>query len=119
MAAITIMETDMSAVYNMSMDSHSDFKREFQIKSGITIVDITDYTFAMKMRAQYGSPTSHDATCSIVDAATGKFCVEYSDTTTADIKPGDYLYDIVMTDDSDKKTTLLRGTVTVHGGITR
>ena len=109
----------MSAIYNMSMDSHSDFKREFQIKDGNTVLDITGYSFAMKMRTQYGSPTSHDAACSIVLATDGTFKVEYTDTATADIKPGDYLYDIVMTDDGGTKTTLLRGSVTVNGGITR
>ena len=73
----------------------------------------------MSMRNTFGSTTTHDATITITDASNGKITVTYTDTQTAAIKPGDYLYDLKMTDAAGIKTTLLRGTVAVAGGITR
>jgi len=108
----------VAATYNIIIEQKSDFSRSFQIKSGDDIQDLTDYSFQAKVRERIQSDTSYDFTVTITDAATGAITLTMTDTLTATIKPGDYVYDLVMTDDAGLKTRLLEGMATVTGGVT-
>ena len=109
----------IAATYNIVIEQYSDFSRTFQIKEGDTVKDITGYSFQGEIRERSQSTTSHDFTCSIVDATDGQWKAEMTDTLTGTIKPGDYVYDIVMTDDAGIKTRLLQGEAKVTAGVTR
>lgn len=105
--------------YNITIEQHADFDREFQIKQNSIVVDITGYSFAGSIRERHMSETSTDFTTSLSDAENGKFKLTLTDTQTGNLKPGDYVYDVVQTDDSGTKTRLLQGIATVEAGITR
>ena len=110
----------MSAgTYNITIEAYADFDREFQITEASVAKDITSHTFAGSIRERHQSESSVDFTTSLTDASNGKFKITLTDAQTADMKPGEYQYDVVMTDDSGVKTRLLQGIANVVAGITR
>ena len=109
----------IAANYNIVVEQHSDWEREFQIKQGGVVKDITGFTFTAQIRERTQSSTSYDFTGAIVDATDGEFKLTMTDTLTATIPAGDYVWDLVQTDDSGVKTRLLQGKCSVTAGVTR
>jgi hypothetical protein len=108
-----------AAQYNITINKNADFKRSFQIKESGSIVNITSYSFAGKLKENLRVADSDAVafTASITDAGAGTFSIELTDTQTASMNPGDWRYDIVMTDTSSKKTRLLEGVADVREGV--
>ena len=109
-----------AAQYNITINKNADFKRSFQIKESGSILNITSYAFAGKLKENLQKADS-DAiafTCTITDAGAGTFSIELTDTQTASMDPGSWRYDVVMTDTSSKKTRMLEGVADVREGVT-
>ena len=114
----------MSAVYvsNIIINSGTDFSQTFALEgtSDNSPLLLTNYTVSAQMRKYQGSSTAIDFTTAIVDPPTlGKIIISLNSTQTAAIKPGRYLYDIVLTDNSSVKTRAVEGSVLVREGVTR
>jgi hypothetical protein len=108
----------VAANYNIIIEQKSDFSRSFKIQSDGSDLDLTSYSFEAKVKERIQSDTSYAFTVTIADAATGAITMTMTDTETAAIKPGEYVYDLVMTDDAGLKSRLLQGMATVTGGVT-
>ena len=108
----------MSATYNITINQNSDFERSFQIKEDDVILDITNYSFSGRLSENHNTTTVQDFTTAITDAAAGTFTVSLTDTQTAALDPGTWVYDVVMTDNAGKKTRLLQGNAFVSQGVT-
>ena len=109
----------MSAEYNITINKYSDFKRTFQLKEDDVILDITDYTFDGSLRENYTELASVDFVTAITDAGAGLFTISLTDTVTADMDPGTWVYDVVMTNPAGEKTRLFGGKAFVQQGATR
>ena len=109
----------MSANYNISINKHSDFKRTFEVKEDSVILDITNYTFEGSLRENYTESTSVDFVTAITDAGAGLFTISLTDTVTAGMDPGTWVYDIRMTNPAGEKTRLFGGKAFVKQGATR
>jgi hypothetical protein len=55
----------------------------------------------------------------ITDADSGEITLSMSAATTSALKPGRYVYDLVMIDPGDVVTRVTEGIVTVSPGVTR
>lgn len=108
----------MSATYNITINQNSDFERSFQIKEDNVILDITNYSFSGRLSENHNTTAVQDFTTAVTDAAAGTFTVSLTDTQTAALDPGTWVYDVVMTDASGKKTRLLQGNAFVSQGVT-
>jgi hypothetical protein len=110
----------MAAVKNLYVDQGSDFNAQ------ITIYDdnnapwnLTGYTGAAKIRKSYYSSTSVDFTVSFAVARnTGTVILDLSAAQTTLLEQGRYLYDVVLTNSSGKKTRVIEGIVTINAGVT-
>lgn len=110
----------MAAVKNLYVDQGSDFNAQ------ITIYDdnnapwnLTGYTGAAKIRKSYYSSTSVDFTVSFAVARnTGTVILDLSAAQTTSLEQGRYLYDVVLTNSSGKKTRVIEGIVTINAGVT-
>lgn len=109
----------MAANYAITIHKHADFSRTFQVKVDNVVQDLTNYSFAGTLRPNQQSTVTVDFVASIIDAPTGLFKITLTDTATADMKAGDWVYDVVMTDDGGTKTRLLQGVADVLEGATR
>lgn len=113
----------MASVYvnNLVVNSGTDFSQTFTLESNEndSTLDLTGYTVSAQMRKYSGSSTFTTFTSNIPSPRTlGKIIISLTSSQTVDLKPGRYLYDIVITKDS-VKTRVIEGMVLVREGVTR
>jgi len=72
------------------------------------------------MRKWAGSSTSVAFASTIISPQTlGKIVISLGSTITQDLKPGRYVYDVLITDDQGVKSRVVEGMVLVREGVTR
>jgi hypothetical protein len=114
----------MAAVYvnNLVINSGSDFSQSFTLEGSDnnSPLNLTDYEIDAQMRKWAGSSTSITFTTSIEFPSTsGRILISLSSADTVNIKPGRYVYDIVITDSFGVKSRVIEGMVLVREGVTR
>jgi hypothetical protein len=114
----------MAAVYvsNLVINAGSDFSQVFTLESISTnsVMDLSSYTITSQMRKHSASTSSISFNSAIVNPSEGTIKIELSSTTTKNIKPGRYIYDINAYNSLDGITTrVIEGMVLVREGVTR
>lgn len=112
----------MSAVYvsNIVINADANFSQTFTLESADSSpLNLTGYTASAQMRKYAGSSVATTFTCSIVTPTTlGKIIISLTAEQTTGLKPGRYVYDVVVTQ-SSVKTRVIEGMVLVREGVTR
>jgi hypothetical protein len=114
----------MSAVYvnNLVINAGSDFSQSFNLQSSDTesALDLTNYTVESQLRKWSGSSNSVSFAATITNPPTlGRVFLNLTSEQTLSIKPGRYVYDILVVDNYDVKTRVVEGMVLVREGVTR
>lgn len=114
----------MAAVYvnNLVVNSGTDFNQIFTLESAESnsALDLTSYTAEAEMRKWSGSLTSVPFTVSILAPTNeGRISIALTSGQTTNLKPGRYVYDVVITDTYLKKTRVIEGMVLVREGVTK
>jgi hypothetical protein len=114
----------MAAVYvnNLVVNAGSDFSQSFTLEGTNTnsAFDLTNYTIAAQMRKWAGSSTATTFTTSkLAPYTSGRILLSLTATQTQDLKPGRYVYDVVIEDDYNVKTRVIEGMVLITEGVTR
>jgi hypothetical protein len=113
----------MAAVYvnNLVVNSGSDFSQSFNLEGSNTNsgFNLDGYSVAAQMRKWAGSSTSVTFTASVEDESLGKILISLTSAQTTNIKPGRYVYDVVITDIYGVKNRVIEGMVLVTEGVTR
>ena len=112
------------AVYvsNIIINTGTTFNQSYTLESINTnsVLDLTDYTIKSEMRKHPGSTTGVTTfTSTIASAAGGVVTIGLSTNQTAALKPGRYVYDIILTDDDGIRDRVVEGMVIVSQGATR
>lgn len=82
--------------------------------------DLSDYTVRSQIRKSYYSTNSVNFEITITDPASGSILIELSADTTANIRPGRYVYDTIIEDDtSGVVTRIFEGIATVLPSVTQ
>lgn len=113
----------MAAVYvnNLVINAGANFSQTFNLQSSDTnsALNLTGYTVSAQMRKYAGSSTAITFTTDIVSPGTlGKIIISLTSLQTTNLKPGRYVYDVVVTQ-SSVKTRVIEGMVLVREGVTR
>lgn len=77
------------------------------------------YSVSAQMRKHAGSSSYTSFSASVVNATAGTVRVGLGTTTTASLKPGRYVYDVLITDNAGVITRVVEGSVLVREGVTR
>lgn len=114
----------MAAVYvnNLVINAGSDFSQTFTLEGSDTnsAYNLSGYTVDSQMRKWSGSSSAITFTSSILSPATdGKIYLRLTAAQTSNIKPGRYVYDVVITDAYETKNRVIEGMVLVTEGVTR
>lgn len=114
----------MAAVYvsNLVINAGADFSQVFTLESNATnsVLDLSTYTITSQMRKHSASSTAINFNSSILNPSQGTIKIGLSSATTANIKPGRYIYDVNAYNSSDYSTTrVIEGMVLVREGVTR
>ena len=114
----------MAAVYvtNLVINSGADFTQSFTLEGTDTnsALDLTGYDVNAQFRKWSGSSTSVSFGTTITDPPTlGQISLDLSSEDTSSLKPGRYVYDIIVSDNYGIKTRVVEGMVLVREGVTR
>jgi hypothetical protein len=71
------------------------------------------------MRKSYYSTTANSFTVTISNAANGEITMAMTSANTANLTPGRYFYDLVMTSPTSIKTRVVEGIATILPSVTR
>ena len=114
----------MAAVYvnNLVVNSGADFSQSFTLEKTDTnsVFDLTGYTVEAQMRKWSGSSSYTSFTTSVEYPETaGRILIRLTSIQTSNLKPGRYVYDVVITDEFGVKNRVIEGMVLVTEGVTR
>ena len=115
----------MAAVYvnNLVINAGSNFSQIFTLESSDTNspLDLTGFTVQSQMRKYAGSSTAINFNASILlPQNSGKILISLSPLETTSLKPGRYVYDvIIIVNAGSSKTRVIEGMVLVRDGVTR
>ena len=111
------------AVYvsNLTVNTGTTFSQIFTLESADTnsATDLTGFTASAQMRKHPGSSSATDFTTSIINATAGRIRVGLTTSQTSALKPGRFMYDVLITDSQGEVTRVLEGSVLVREGVTK
>ena len=109
-----------AGTYNFILEQGATFTRTLTVKENNSAMNLTGYSVASKMRSTHDSSSVVGTfTCTISDAANGKITMQMTNSTTAAIEEGIYVYDLEITASSGTVTRIMQGNVTVNPEVTR
>ena len=111
----------MATISNLFIDQDADFTTTVTVNdSAGSALDLTNYTALGMIRKTYQSSTATTFTSAFVSPrTTGQITISLTDTQTAALESGRYVYDLVITDASGNKTRVVEGSVTVNPSVSR
>jgi len=113
----------MAAVYvsNIVINQGADFSQIFNLAdSSNDKIDLTDFTLSAQMRKHAGSSVSVNLNPTVAQPSTnGSVRITLTDAQTSTLKPGRYVYDILIADNFGVKTRVVEGSAIVREGVTR
>ena len=110
----------MAAVYvsNLTINTGATFQQTFSLENSSTnsALDLSGFSVSSQMRKHAGSTgVAATFTASISSAENGAIQVGLTSTTTASIKPGRYVYDVIVSDSAGEVTRVVEGSVFMCG----
>lgn len=109
----------MSArIVNIAIEQGSTFNTTYILEDAITnsIKSLTGYSAQAKLAKHPASSTKISFTTAIVTAS-GTVGIALTSGTTSSLKPGRYVYDVLLTDSSGVKTRVVEGSALVTAGV--
>jgi hypothetical protein len=108
-------------VSNLVINAGVDFEQVFTLEDGANNapINLTDYGLSAQMRKHATATGVTTFTTSFYDAPNGKIQIGLSTAQTASLKPGRYVYDVVITNTNNKMERVVEGMVLVSPGVTR
>jgi len=80
---------------------------------------LTGFSASAQMRKHPGSSSATNFSTTITDPTGGKIRVGLTTSQTSSLKPGRFMYDVLITDTSGEVTRVLEGAVLVREGVTK
>ena len=110
----------MAALSNIYIDQGSDFTTVISLTdSNNDALNLTGYSALAQIRKTYGSTTIAATFTTVLTADSGQLALSLTDTVTAAMGSGRYVYDVVLTDGSGDKTRVLEGQAVLTPGVSR
>ena len=105
-------------VNNLTINIGTDFTQTYDLyQSGGKVIDLTGYSAASSLRKHRDSNTAVSFVVGFPDRTNGKIKISIPSWTTSRLKPGRYVYDIMMTKSNGDKAIIVEGTINARAGI--
>ena len=110
----------MAGFVELTLEQGANFNTVLDLKdSAGGILNLAGYTVAAQMRKSYYSTTATNFTITVTDAAAGQITMSMNSANTANVTPGRYVYDVLITSGASIKTRIIEGIVTILPSVTR
>lgn len=106
-------------VSNIVIDVGADFNQSFNLENSANApLDLTGYTGTAKLKKSAASKTTAgNFTVMFPDRTQGQLKISLGSSITNSLKPGRYVYDVLLSDGSIK-TRVVEGSAIVTAGVT-
>jgi hypothetical protein len=107
-----------AAALNLTIEQGTDFEVKFTVrnKSGAPL-NLLSYTATSSLRKHYTATSSYPFTVTFLDRANGRIALSMTDTTSATLSEGRYVYDVILTSPTGLKSRAIMGSVIVSPGV--
>ena len=110
----------MAALSNIYIDQGADFQTVISLTdSNSDALNLTGYSALAQIRKTHGSTTISATFGTVLTTNTGQVTLTLTDTVTAAMTSGRYVYDVLLTDGSGDKTRVLEGQAVLTPGVSR
>ena len=110
----------MAGYVELTIEQGANFNTVLDLKDAAGgILNLASYEVAAQLRKSYYSTTATSFTMTISDAAAGQITMAMDSATSANVTPGRYVYDVLITSGAGVKTRIIEGIVTVLPSVTR
>lgn len=108
-------------VVNLVIDQGIDFNQTFNLENSTSnsALSLIDYTGSAQLRKHSSSSKFYPFTVSFPSRVGGSVKISMTDEVTRRIKPGRYIYDLILTDGSGLKERAVEGSVLVRESATK
>jgi hypothetical protein len=105
-------------VVNLVIPQGADFSNSFILEnSNNTPINLTSYSGICQLKKHSSSRSSVGIAVSFPNPTLGEVKISLASTVSSGIKPGKYVYDVLLTDGVGVKTRVVEGTATVTAGV--
>lgn len=95
---------------NITIERGTNFSIDYTLSNtDSSVINLTNYTVTAKVRKHFTATDSVGFAVSFVDAANGKIRISMASTVTSTLKSGRNVYDVLVTDASNKTTKAIKG----------
>ena len=111
----------MAQFLELDLDQGTDFNIDLNLSNDDgTAINVANYTFSSSMRKSFYSlsPTAN-LTVTIHNAATGNVVLSMNAATSANVRPGRYLFDVKQVDAQNTTSRVIEGIITVNPQVTK
>ena len=110
----------MAAYSELQLEQFATFSTTINVEdSAGAALNLFGYSAASQIRKSYYSSTANNFTATVTGIANGEITLSMTAANTANLTPGRYLYDLVITSPSEVKTRVVEGIVNVLPGVTQ
>lgn len=111
------------AVYvtNLVVNAGVDFEQVFTLEdvNSNSVLNLAGYSVKSQMRKHAAAVGVTTFNSTIHNASAGQIKIGLTTTSTSSLKPGRYVYDVVLTDPENIMSRVVEGMVLVREGVTR
>lgn len=105
---------------NLYVDQGSIFSSEFVVKQDDgSVADLSGYSARGKIKKSYSSASGVDMNAVVNSPINGKISVLLTAETTSGMKPGCYVYDVVVDNSNGTVIRVVEGILVVTPGVTQ
>lgn len=111
----------MAQYIELDLDQGTDFNIDLDLSNDDgTAINVANYAFSSSMRKSFYSlnPTAN-LTVTVHDAANGNVVLSMNAATSANIRPGRYLFDVKQVDAQNTTSRVIEGIITVNPQVTK
>ena len=111
----------MATISNIFIDQDADFTTTVTVNDSVgNALNLSGYTALAMICKTYQSTTATTFTTTFADPRTsGQITISLTDTQTATLESGRYVYDMIITDTLGVKTRVVEGIATVNPSVSR
>lgn len=110
----------MAGFVELNIEQGANFSTTVTVNdSNGSPTNLTNYDASAQLRKSYYSITATDFTVSVTDAAAGQITMSITSANTANLTPGRYVYDLLITSPTNIKSRVIEGIATILPSVTR
>ena len=110
----------MAAYTELNIEQYATFSTTINVEDTQgDAINLLGYSAASQIRKSYYSSTANTLIATITGTANGEITLSMTAANTANLSPGRYLYDLVITAPDNTKTRVVEGIVNVLAGVTQ